>query len=97
MTSNHSSARTVPEAAAAAPRMDLDVRPVLAGGGEPLGLILETLARVPPGHVFQLRAPFEPVPLFVVLRLRGWAYWIESGAGEDWTVCFYRSADFKST
>ncbi|HLT47957.1 MAG TPA: DUF2249 domain-containing protein [Rubricoccaceae bacterium] len=84
----------LPEAVAEAPCVDLDVRPVLAAGGEPFALIMETAAAVPPRHVLRLRATFKPVPLFAVMRAKGWGSWVAAGAGDDWTVCFYRRADF---
>lgn len=49
----------------------LDVRPILAGGGEPFDLILETASRIPVGGELELVAPFDPVPLVPHLRLRG--------------------------
>lgn len=74
--------------------VELDVRPILREGGEPFALIMETASRVPPGHVFCLRATFKPVPLFGVMRAKGWKHWIERGHGEDWIVWFYRAKDF---
>lgn len=53
------------------PPLALDVRSILADGGEPLDLILATAAKVLPGEAFDLIAPFEPTPLYAVLRLRG--------------------------
>lgn len=85
---------SAPAAVADAPRTSLDVRPVLEAGGEPFGQIMSAAAAVPTGHVFCLRATFKPVPLFGVMHLRGWSYWIESGSGNDWTICFYRHGDF---
>ena len=73
--------------------VDLDVRPILRGGGEPFSLIMETAASVPAGHVLRLRATFKPVPLFAVMRVRGWSHWVERGDGDDWTVWFYRSGE----
>ena len=49
----------------------LDVRPILASGGEPFDLIIETADRIPPRGELELIAPFEPVPLVPHLRLRG--------------------------
>lgn len=77
-----------------AERVELDVRPILREGGEPFSLIMETAASVPEGHVLRLRATFRPVPLFGVMRARGWKHWVEHGEGEDWIVWFFRAADF---
>ncbi len=77
-----------------AERVELDVRPTLRDGGEPFSLIMETAGRVPEGHVLRLRATFKPVPLFGVMRARGWKHWVEHGEGDDWVVWFYRTRDF---
>ena len=77
-----------------AERVELDVRPVLREGGEPFSLIMSTAAQVPEGHVLRLRATFKPVPLFGVMRTRGWKHWTERGEGDDWIVWFYRTRDF---
>lgn len=73
---------------------ELDVRPVLRSGGEPFSQIMDAAAGVPPGGVLRLRATFKPVPLFGVMSLKGWDHWIESGAGDDWCVWFYRRKEF---
>lgn len=71
---------------------DLDVRPVLARGEEPLALILDRASQVAPGDVLRVRAPFEPVPLYAVLARRGFEAWTECLAPDDWRVWFHRSA-----
>jgi uncharacterized protein (DUF2249 family) len=71
---------------------DLDVRPLLARGEEPLATILEHAGRVPAGHVLCLRAPFEPVPLYAVLGERGFSARAERLAPDDWRVWFHRAA-----
>lgn len=70
---------------------DLDVRPVLARGEEPLALILQRAREVGPGEVLRLRAPFEPVPLYSVLAERGFEAWSERLAADDWKVWFLRA------
>lgn len=75
---------------------DLDVRPILARGGEPLATILEHAGRVPAGHVLRLRAPFEPVPLYSVLAERGFSARAERLAPDDWRVWFRRAGEGKA-
>jgi uncharacterized protein DUF2249 len=41
----------------------LDVRPLLAAGEEPFGVIMSAIEQVPPGGVLVLDAPFDPAPL----------------------------------
>ena len=74
--------------------VDLDVRPILRDGGEPFSLIMETATQVPPGGIFRLRATFKPLPLFGVMKMKGWDHWTEFGAGDDWRIWFYRRQDF---
>lgn len=49
----------------------LDVRPILAAGAEPFEQILAAATDVPVGGVLDLLAPFDPIPLYGVLRARG--------------------------
>lgn len=49
----------------------LDVRQTIAAGGEPLEEILAAADQVAEGGTLELLAPFEPVPLYPVLRRRG--------------------------
>ncbi len=49
----------------------LDVRAILANGGEPFDLIIDTAEHIPVGGELELVAPFEPVPLVPHLRSRG--------------------------
>ena len=67
----------------------LDVRPILADGGEPFDLILETAARIPPGGELELVAPFDPVPLVPHLRLRGFRRGVVA-EGHDGVVTRWR-------
>jgi uncharacterized protein (DUF2249 family) len=43
-------------------------------------------------QALELRAPFEPLPLYGVLARRGLAHWAESRAADDWSAWFYRDA-----
>jgi uncharacterized protein (DUF2249 family) len=52
---------------------ELDVRPILAKGGDPFSLILKTVQSLAAGEALHLVAPFEPVPLYAVLRSMGYA------------------------
>jgi uncharacterized protein (DUF2249 family) len=68
----------------------LDVRPVLAEGGEPFVQIMETAERVPPGKSLVLIAPFEPAPLYQALAGRGFSHATERVADDEWIVRFVR-------
>ncbi len=75
----------------------LDVRPILAGGGEPLERILGAAARVPLQGVLEIVAPFEPIPLYRVLALRGFAAEIEARGAEEFVVRFTQTGITSAT
>jgi uncharacterized protein (DUF2249 family) len=76
--------------AEASHRVVLDVRGDLARGEEPLAKIMAAVKALGDDEVLELHAPFEPVPLYEVMRRRGWSHRTERRAADDWTVCFYR-------
>ena len=65
---------------------DLDVRPILAKGGDPFSVITKTATSLAPGESLHLVAPFEPVPLYAVLRSMGFAsrHELRDGAHHVW-------------
>lgn len=70
----------------------LDVRPVLAEGGEPFVEILEAAERMKAGQSLVLIAPFEPAPLYSVLDERGFSHATERVSDDEWVVRFTRKA-----
>lgn len=68
----------------------LDVRPILADGGEPFVLILETAVPLSAGESLLLIAPFEPVPLYAALAERGFTHQTEAVRADEWWVLFTR-------
>jgi uncharacterized protein (DUF2249 family) len=78
-------ARTAPVA------VDLDVRPLHERGEEPFGAIMCAVREVAPGEVLQLRNSFEPVPLYDVLRMRGFEHVTRQLADDDWEILFFNS------
>jgi uncharacterized protein (DUF2249 family) len=71
-------------------RVHLDVRGDIRQGHEPFGRIMAAVDALGEGDALELRAPFEPIPLYRVLGKRGFAHWVERDAADDWTVWFYR-------
>lgn len=69
----------------------LDVRPMLAEGGEPFVLIMETAQPLHTGETLLLTAPFEPVPLYEALGERGFTHETEAVSAGEWWVLFTRS------
>lgn len=71
-------------------RVAIDVRPILAEGGEPLGPIMRLAATVPPGGLLVLDAPFDPAPLRRVLGNKGFDSYRRALAPDHWRVWFRR-------
>lgn len=59
------------------PMTTLDVRPILAGGGEPLPEIMARFRGLQEGEGFRLLAPFKPMPLLRVAESFGLAHWMK--------------------
>lgn len=78
-------------------RVALDVRPVLAEGGEPLGPIMRAAANVPRGGLLILDAPFDPAPLRRVLGNKGFDSYRRPLAPDHWRVWFRRRHEEAAT
>ncbi|MBI3015929.1 MAG: DUF2249 domain-containing protein [Candidatus Tectomicrobia bacterium] len=68
----------------------LDVREDLRRGEEPFAKIMKRIKALRPEQVLLLRVPFEPIPLYEVLRPMGFSGWAQADGPEDWRVYFYR-------
>jgi uncharacterized protein (DUF2249 family) len=68
----------------------LDVRPDLESGGEPFVRIMEAAATIPAGKTLVIVAPFEPVPLYEALKIRGFTHETVKVADDEWVVRFAR-------
>ncbi len=71
----------------------LDVRPILAAGGEPFSEIMAAVEALGPTEDLELLASLEPVPLYQVLAMRGFGHATEPIDGGDYRVTFRREAD----
>ncbi|MDZ7289450.1 MAG: DUF2249 domain-containing protein [candidate division KSB1 bacterium] len=69
--------------------VDLDVRPILQGGTDPLKTILKTIEQLAPNQYLHLINSFEPIPLYTVLCKRGFDHFTEYHDG-IFHVHFYR-------
>lgn len=70
----------------------LDVRPILAAGGEPFSAIMAAAGEVKEGERLILEAPFEPVPLYEVMQKKGFTAWCEQLGPEHYRAHFRRRA-----
>jgi uncharacterized protein (DUF2249 family) len=74
----------------AAANVLLDVRPDVDHDGEPYIRMMEVAQAIKPGEIFVIIAPFEPIPLYDVLRAQGFLYETQQVAHNEWVVCFSR-------
>lgn len=69
----------------------LDVRPWLAKGQEPLSPILERVEQLKPDEGLKLVAPFLPAPLIERLKGEGYASRFDRGKAGEWVVFFWKN------
>lgn len=74
----------------------LDVRPLLAAGQEPFGVIMKAAEQVAPGGTLVLDAPFDPVPLRRLLGSKGFTPEMEQLGENHFRVRFRRQGTPKS-
>ena len=68
----------------------IDVGPILASGGEPLAEILAAAEGVAEGSSLVVIAPFEPAPLYGVMRQMGFAAETGPEPGGGFRIVFRR-------
>jgi uncharacterized protein (DUF2249 family) len=68
--------------------LTIDVREELRAGGEPLARILQAVKTLEPGQALRLLATFEPLPLYAVLRRKGFDHAATRRSEGDWEVLF---------
>jgi uncharacterized protein (DUF2249 family) len=73
--------------------LELDVRPILAGGSDPFAEIMAAVAALVPGQDLRIVAPFRPAPLIQVLGSKGFASSEEDLGGGAWAITFRRRED----
>lgn len=69
----------------------LDVREEIRNGREPFSKIMSAVWKLRPEQRLLLIAPFEPVPLFAVLKKQGFAHEARKIENGDWEVLFTRN------
>jgi uncharacterized protein (DUF2249 family) len=68
--------------------IELDVREDLNNKLEPFQKIMTAIADLKENDVFILHAPFKPVPLFAVLKAKGFTHEAEEIEKKHWKVTF---------
>lgn len=73
--------------------VELDVREDLKNKLEPFQKIMEAVTGLEKGDTFILHAPFKPVPLFAVLKAKGFDHEAEEIDKKHWKVTFFKRGE----
>ena len=66
----------------------LDVRPILARGESPCGAIDDAVDQLIPGQPLVVLVPFEPVPLYIAMKRKGFKHQTRQLDDGTWQVEF---------
>jgi uncharacterized protein (DUF2249 family) len=77
--------------------VELDVRPVIASGKDPLTDIIERLKTVEPGYALKIINSFEPTPLILLLGKKGFAHFVNKVSSDQIETYFLKPAKTKTT
>ena len=75
--------------------VELDVREDIKNKLEPFQKIMSAVSGLDAEDVFILHAPFKPIPLFGVLKAKGFEYKAEEIDKKHWKVIFTKSGESK--
>ncbi|MGG3469593.1 DUF2249 domain-containing protein [Neobacillus pocheonensis] len=71
--------------------IELDVREDLKNKIKPFQKIMEAIKELKNDDIFILHAPFKPVPLFAVLKAKGFSHEEEEIEKKHWKVIFRKN------
>jgi hypothetical protein len=69
---------------------ELDARPLLAAGEQPVNQVMADFAAMAPGTIYKLSAPFLPAPLIDKGTSLGLEHWLVKESEESFIVYFYK-------
>lgn len=72
--------------------IELDVRPVIASGSDPLNIIMEEVKTVQPRQVLKIINTFEPTPLILMLEKKGFETYVDNVSDSLIETYFYKTA-----
>ena len=72
--------------------LDLDVRPVISSGKDPLNLIMQKLKTVKDGEVLRIINSFKPTPLILLLSKKGYSSFVEKQGENHVETYLWKSA-----
>jgi uncharacterized protein (DUF2249 family) len=71
---------------------ELDVRPVIASGRDPLNIIMQKVKTIQSGEVLKIVNTFEPTPLIMLLQKRGFETYADKISDDHVETYFYKSS-----
>jgi uncharacterized protein (DUF2249 family) len=72
--------------------IELDVREDLSNKIEPFQKIMGAVKELADNDIFVLHAPFKPVPLYAVLKAKGYTHEEEEIDEKHWKITFTKKA-----
>ena len=72
---------------------ELDVRPIIDAGNDPLRLITDKVKSLPKGGVLKIINSFEPTPLILLLQKQGFEYYADAVHYQLIETYFYKKDD----
>ena len=72
---------------------ELDVRPIIDAGNDPLRLITDKVKSLPKGGVLKIINSFEPTPLILLLQKQGFEYYADAVHDQLIETYFYKKDD----
>lgn len=76
--------------------IELDVRPVIASGKDPLNIIMDAVKKIQPGQVLKIINTFEPTPLILLLEKKGFESYVDT-IGEDLVETYFHKKNTGDT
>ncbi len=73
--------------------VDLDVRPIIEAGKDPLSLIVEKVKSIPKGSALKIINSFEPTPLISLLKKQGFESFVDAIDDQLVETYFYKIGD----
>jgi hypothetical protein len=69
---------------------ELDVKPMLAAGDQPVNQVMADLKELPKGSIYKLIAPFLPAPLIDKATSLNLEHWMVKQGEESFIIYFYK-------
>jgi uncharacterized protein (DUF2249 family) len=73
--------------------VELDVREDLNNKIEPFQKIMEAVGSLKQNDTFILHTPFKPVPLFAVMKAKGFTHETEEIEKKHWKITFIKKSE----